>query len=66
MLTILLNDQPYQTEATNLAELASQLQLPASAGAALYQDTVVPQSLWPATTLIPAARVSFFQLVAGG
>lgn len=65
MQTILLNEQPYQTSASNLDALAAELQLPA-ASAVIYQGQVIPRALWSSTALTSAAEVSFFNLVAGG
>jgi thiamine biosynthesis protein ThiS len=65
MQTILLNEQPYQTKASTLAALATELQLPA-ASAVIYQGHVIPRALWDRTALTSAAKVSFFNLVAGG
>lgn len=65
MQSIMLNEQPYQTDAANLAALAGELQLPA-ATAAIVQGHVIPKASWHSTQLQPDMQVSFFQLVAGG
>jgi len=65
MQTIVLNDQPYQTTASNLAALAAELTLP-PASAVIYQGQIIPRALWEQTELTSAAAVSFFNLVAGG
>jgi len=66
MQQIFLNEQPYQTQADNLAQLAAELQLSANGGAAICQGDVIPAGLWADTPVSAGAQISFFQLVAGG
>ncbi len=66
MIQLYIDQNIYHTEATTLAALAAELQLPDVAMAAVVNQTVIGKSMWATTPLEPQCQLSFFQLVAGG
>lgn len=66
-MRILLNDEPRDTEASNLGDLLSTLGLAAEAGVAAAVDgAVVPRSAWASTALSPGASVLVIRAAQGG
>jgi len=64
--SITVNNKPVQTEAQNLAELATELSLPQRGVALAVSNHMVPRANWEATLLEEGANVTIIQAACGG
>ncbi len=67
-MMLYINQQPSTLTATNLAELAQALMLPAQGIALVFNQQILPRALWPQTPLPTDGDqyIEIFHLVAGG
>lgn len=64
--SITVNNKPVQTEAQTLAELATELALPARGVAVAVSNKMVPRAEWENTTLPDNASVTIIKAACGG
>lgn len=65
-MTILINNKPTETQATNLQELATELALPEKGVAMAMANKMVPRSEWSAKTLQENDSVVIIKAACGG
>ncbi len=65
-MTILINDKQHQTEASTLAALAEELQLPRTGVAMAVDMQMVQRDDWATTALTEGAKVFIIKAACGG
>lgn len=65
-MNIIINNQPTETQATNLQELAEQLALPEKGVAMAVANRMVPRTAWSDTPLAEGASVVIIKAACGG
>ena len=65
-MRISINNKQHQTQAANLQELASQLQLPAKGVAIAIDNQLKPRSSWGDTLLQEGASITIIKAACGG
>lgn len=65
-MILILNGQPYDTAAGNLAQLLEEKGIDADGTAVAVSEQVVPRSQWESTSLTEGAAVEILTAVQGG
>lgn len=65
-MKVTINNKQHQTQATNLCELASQLQLPQKGVAIAIDNQLKPRSSWGDTMLQEGASITIIKAACGG
>lgn len=66
IMTILINNKPTETQATNLQELATELALPEKGVAMAMANKMVPRAEWSAKSLQENDSVVIIKAACGG
>ncbi len=66
-MTVYVNDKPYEVKsATNLNELAVELEFPAFGIALAIDNQIVPRAKWQETAVADQAKIIIIKAVCGG
>lgn len=65
-MTVVINNQPTETQASNLQELADELNLPAKGVAVAIANRMIPRSAWPQTVIAEGATIVIIKAACGG
>ena len=65
-MKVTINNKQHQTQATNLCELALQLQLPQKGVAIAIDNQLKPRSSWGDTLLQEGASITIIKAACGG
>lgn len=65
-MKLTINNQPTETQAQNLQELASELHLPAKGVAVAVANKMVPRANWEQTPLVEGAVIVIIKAACGG
>jgi len=65
-MTVVINNQPTETQASNLQELADELNLPAKGVAVAIANRMIPRSAWPQTAIAEGATIVIIKAACGG
>lgn len=65
-MNVIINNQPTETQAHNLQELAEELKLPAKGVAIAIANKMVPRTSWAETTLNEDTNIIIIKAACGG
>ncbi len=65
-MNIIINNQPWETTATTLQELADQRQLPATGVAIAVDNKMVKRTDWPSFALKDGHSITILKAFSGG